>query len=72
MCSRRLHDRIEQLPPHFESALSNSRHILNGHRALLGASVMSLEQQKNPLLHELANRKKGFMIMLLLEYFECS
>jgi hypothetical protein len=34
--SMRLHDKIEQLPPY-----------LNAHRAALGASMMSLEQEKN-------------------------
>jgi hypothetical protein len=45
--SRRLNDKIEQLPLFFECALSNSRYILNAHRAKLGASMMSLEQQQN-------------------------
>ncbi len=39
--------KIEQLPPYFECALSNFRDILNAHRATLGASMISLEQEKN-------------------------
>jgi hypothetical protein len=42
-----LFEKIEQLPPYFESALSTFRDILNVHRATLGASLMQLEQQKN-------------------------
>jgi hypothetical protein len=38
---------VEQLPPYFECTLINSRHILNAHRATLGASMMLLEQEKN-------------------------
>jgi hypothetical protein len=48
MCrSRHLYDKIEQLLPYFECALRNFRYILNAHRATFGASMMSLEQQKN-------------------------
>ncbi len=46
-CCRRVHDKVEQLPPYFECALSNFRDILNAHRAALGASLMSQEQKKN-------------------------
>jgi hypothetical protein len=46
-CSGRLYDKIEQLPPYFECALSNFRDILNAHRATLGASMILLEQEKN-------------------------
>jgi hypothetical protein len=45
-CSRRLNEKIEQLPPYFVCVLSNFGDILNAHRAALGASMMSLEQQK--------------------------
>jgi hypothetical protein len=55
-CSRHLHDRIEQLLPYFECALSNSRDILNVHRATLGASMISLEQEKNVPNWEKANK----------------
>jgi hypothetical protein len=46
-CSRRLYDKIEQLPPYLECALSNFRDSLNAHSATLGASMISLEQEKN-------------------------
>jgi hypothetical protein len=46
----------EQLPPYFDCALSNSRDILNAHRATLGASMISLEQEKNAPNWEKANK----------------
>ncbi len=45
----RLHGKIEQLQPYFEYTESNSQHISNAHQAALGASMMSLEQEKNAL-----------------------
>jgi hypothetical protein len=54
--SRRVYDKIEQLPPYFEYALSNFREILNAHRATLGASMISLEQVKNAPNWETANK----------------
>jgi hypothetical protein len=48
--------KIEQLQPYFECALSNFRDILNVHRATLGASMMSLEQQENAPNWESANK----------------
>ncbi len=45
-CSGRLHDKIEQLPPYFGWALSNSRDTWNAHGATIGASMMLLELQK--------------------------
>ncbi len=51
---RHLYDKIEQLPPYFECALSNFRDILNAHRATLGASM--IEQVKNAPNWETANK----------------
>jgi hypothetical protein len=51
-----IYDKIEQLPPYFECALSNFRDILNAHRATLGASMISLEQVKNVPNWEIANK----------------
>jgi hypothetical protein len=51
-----LYDKIEQLPPYFECALSNFRDVLNVHRASLGASMISLEQEKNAPNWEAANK----------------
>jgi hypothetical protein len=42
-----LDDKIEQLLQYFERTLSNYRDILNALRGTLGASLMSLVQQKN-------------------------
>jgi hypothetical protein len=45
-CSGRLHDKIEQLPPlRIEQLLTH----FEWHRATLGASMMSKEQEKNVL-----------------------
>ncbi len=55
-CSGRLYDKIEQLPPYFECALSNFQDILNAHRAALGASMISLEQEKNAPNWEASNK----------------
>ncbi len=54
-CSRRLYDKIEQLPPYFECTLSNFPDTLNVHRATLGASMMSPEHYKNAPNWESAN-----------------
>jgi hypothetical protein len=40
-------DKTEHLPPYLECALSNPLHILNAHRATLGASMMSQEKETN-------------------------
>jgi hypothetical protein len=58
---------VEQLPPYFDCALINSQHILNAHRATLGASMMSLGKKK---MWQTGNRYKGFMLVLFLKYFE--
>ncbi len=50
------YEKIEQLPPYFECALSNFRDIFNMHWAVLGASMMSLEQQKIVPNWETANK----------------
>jgi hypothetical protein len=71
--------RIQTLA-YFECAESDSWHVLNVHRATPGLSMMSLEQDKDVSnwdsaknIHiSLANRNKGLMLMLLLEYFECA
>jgi hypothetical protein len=48
--------KIEQQQPYFECALSNSQQILNACRATIGASMVSLEQQKNVPNFESANK----------------
>ncbi len=52
--SRSLYDKIEQLPPYFDCALSNFWDILNAQRATLGASLILLEQQKNRIHADVA------------------
>jgi hypothetical protein len=50
--SMRLHDKIEQLPP-----------FLNVHRAALGTSMMSLEQEKNAPNWESANGNSPLLLI---------
>jgi hypothetical protein len=50
--SMRLRDKIEQLPPYFECAQSS-----------LGASMMSLEQEKNVPNLELANGNSPLLLI---------
>ncbi len=56
-----LHDKIEQLPPYFECAKSNSQHILNLLRATLGASKISLKQEKSAPNWESGNKIHLFL-----------
>jgi hypothetical protein len=46
-----LFDKIEQLPPYFECALSNCRYIFNEYRATLGTSMFLLEHCSRNILN---------------------
>jgi hypothetical protein len=53
----------------YRKKYSSSRHILNAYRATPGTSMVLLEQQK---MRQTVHKNKGFMLIMLPEYFECA
>ncbi len=68
----RLYDKREQLPQYFECALSNFRDILNALRATLGASMISLEPEKNAPNLVTANKIRLFLYEPIRFKLSCS